>query len=207
MDFGHRLPYVFPDEVRTERLRLRMMTAADVDAVYAYQSRADVCRYLLFEPRDHATVAQKVREHAAATTLEKDGDYWQIAVELGPGEPEPGRMVGDIFFTLSSLENSGGEIGWTMHPDVAGRGYASEAARAVLGLAFEGIGLHRVRAELDARNDASIKLCRRLGMREEALMLQDMWFKGAWSDTGVYAVLRTEWPTPDSSAPGRGRRT
>lgn len=193
MDFGHRLPFDFPDEVRTDRLRLRMMTATDVDAVYSYQSRADVCEYLLFDPRDRETVAAKVGEHSRSTTLKEDGDYWQIAVELGASEPEAGRMVGDVYFTLASAENSGGEIGWTFHPDVTGRGYASEAARAVLGVAFDGIGLHRVRAELDARNAASIALCRRLGMREEALLLQDMWFKGDWSDTGVYAILRPEW--------------
>jgi len=50
-----------------------------------------------------------------------------------------------------------------------------------------------VRAELDPRNDASIALCRRLGMREEAHFVEDMWFKGEWADTGVYAILASEW--------------
>jgi RimJ/RimL family protein N-acetyltransferase len=80
-----------------------------------------------------------------------------------------------------------------MHPDFTGRGYASEAARAVLELAFSTLGLHRVFAELDPRNDASIALALRLGMREEAHFVQDMWFKGAWADTGIYAILAEEW--------------
>jgi aminoglycoside 6'-N-acetyltransferase len=80
-----------------------------------------------------------------------------------------------------------------LHPDFAGKGYAAEAARAVLGIAFGIIRLHRVYAELDPRNDASIALCKRLGMREEAFFVQDLWFKGDWADTGIYAILREEW--------------
>ena len=60
-----------------------MMAAGDVDDIHAYQSREDVCRYLMFEPRDRETVVEKVAKHAQATTLAKDGDYWQLAVERG----------------------------------------------------------------------------------------------------------------------------
>jgi RimJ/RimL family protein N-acetyltransferase len=80
-----------------------------------------------------------------------------------------------------------------MHPDFTGRGYAVEAARAVLDVAFRVMTLHRVIAELDPRNDASIALCKRLGMREEAFYVKDLWFKGGWADTGLYAILREEW--------------
>ncbi|HEX6021444.1 MAG TPA: GNAT family protein [Solirubrobacter sp.] len=163
------LPYEFAP-LRTERLLLRLMTVADVDAIHAYQSREDVCRYLPFEPRSRDEVAAKVAQYAGATTLAADGDYWQLAVERG-----------------------GGVIGWTLHPDHQGQGYMSEAARAVLRIAFEEIGLHRVMAELDPRNNASIALCKRLGMREEAYFVEDLWFKGEWGDTGIYAILEREW--------------
>jgi aminoglycoside 6'-N-acetyltransferase len=63
----------------------------------------------------------------------------------------------------------------------------------VLDLAFRTLGLHRVFAELDVRNDASIALCRRLGLREEAHFVRDWWFKGDWADTGHYAILQEEW--------------
>ena len=180
------LPYTF-EPVRTERLLLRMMTTDDVDDIHAYQSRDDVCRYLLFEPRDRALVAEKVAQHAQATTLTGDGDYWQIAVELN------GRVIGDVFFTIKSVEHSTGEIGWTMHPDFHGRGYMTEAASAGLRIAFETLGLHRVIAVLEPHNAASTALCRRLGMREEAYHVEDMWVKGRWEDTGIYALLAREW--------------
>jgi RimJ/RimL family protein N-acetyltransferase len=168
------------------------MTDADVDDIHSYQSREDVCRYLLFEPRTRDEVAEKVAKHAVATTLEKDGDYLQLALELPATLDAPSRVIGDSYFTISNLENSRGEIGWTLHPDYAGQGYAAEAARAVLDIAFHTIRLHRVYAELDPRNDASVALCKRLGMREEAFFVKDLWFKGEWADTGMYAILRDE---------------
>jgi RimJ/RimL family protein N-acetyltransferase len=169
------------------------MTEADVDAVYSYQSREDVVRYLLFDERSREDVAERVAKWVVATTLEKDGDYLQLAVELPATADLAARVIGDLYFTISSLENSKGEIGWTLHPDFQGRGYAAEAARAVLELAFRRIRLHRVVAELDPRNDGSVGLCRRLGMREEAFFVKDLWFKGEWGDTGLYAILRDEW--------------
>lgn len=187
------LPYVFSEPIITERLRLRLMTIADVPDVHSYQSREDVCRYLLFEPRTLAEVEAKVTEFAAATTLANDGDYLQLALELPATADAPARVIGDSYFTIASVENSKGEIGWSMHPDFAGKGYASEAARAVLELAFRTLSLHRVVAELDPRNDASIALCKRLGMREEAFFVKDLWFRGDWADTGMYAILRDEF--------------
>lgn len=193
MQPDHVLPYVFTEPIRTERLVLRLMTVADVDDIHAYQSREDVCRYLLFEPHSREEVAEKVAKRSLATTLEKDGDYLQLALELPATQDAPARVIGDSYFTISSVENSKGEIGWTLHPDFAGLGYAAEAARAVLDLAFRVLRLHRVMAELDPRNAASVALCTRLGMREEAFFVKDLWFKGDWANTGIYAILREEW--------------
>ncbi|HEU0207276.1 MAG TPA: GNAT family N-acetyltransferase [Pseudolysinimonas sp.] len=181
------LPFPFAEPIRTERLTLRVMTAADVDDVHAYQSREDVCRYLLHGPRSREEVTEWVATYAAATSLAADGDWIAPAIEL------EGRVIGHMYLKLASVENRGAEIGWTLHPDFFGHGYASEAAAAILELAFDRLGMHRVRAELDPRNDASIALCRRLGMREEARFVKDLMFKGAWADTGVYAILNEEW--------------
>ncbi len=180
------LPHTF-EPVRTERLLLRMMTPADTDDVHAYQSLPDVCRYLLFEPRSRTVVAEKVAGQADATTLTADGDYWQPAVELD------GRVVGDLFFRLESIEHQTAEIGWTLHPEFGGRGLMTEADGALLAIAFDTLGLHRVFANLDPRNTASAALCRRLGMREEAYHVEDMWSKGQWTDSSIYALLAREW--------------
>jgi RimJ/RimL family protein N-acetyltransferase len=185
-----RLPYAFPSPLRTERLLLRTMEPGDADDVHAYQSLEAVTRYLTFEPRTRTEVQERVLRYSEALTLAGDDDFWQLAIVRADA---PRRVIGDLYFTIKSVANATGEIGWTLHPDFTGAGYMTEAATAVLRLAFEEIGLHRVRAELDPRNVTSVALCRRLGMREEAHFVEDLWFKGEWGDTGIYAMLDHEW--------------
>jgi RimJ/RimL family protein N-acetyltransferase len=132
-------------------------------------------------------------------SIEADGDYIQWAVELPADAERPSRVIGNVMMRLVETENLCGEIGWVFHPDVAGQGYATEAARAVLDVSLAervdgGIGLHRVIAELDPRNDASERLCQRLGMRREALFIKNVWMRDDWLDTLIYAVLAEEWP-------------
>ena len=185
-----RLPYELDGPVETERLRIRTMAMRDVDDIHAYQSREDVCRYLPYMPRSRDEVADKVAQFSEAIAITGEGDYWQLAIER---RADPGRVIGDVYFSLKSTANAAGEIGWTLHPSHAGQGYMTEAAGAILEIAFAGIGLHRVVARLDPRNEASAALCRRLGMREEGYFVEDTWFKGEWGDTSMFAILAREW--------------
>ena len=173
----------------TERLHIRPMHSSDLDDIMRFQ-REDVTIYLTHGPRTREDSAARLERNAAAVRLEKDDDWIQPAIEVD------GRMVGWLYLKLASVEHRGAEIGWTVHPDVQGRGYATEGATALLDLAFGVIGLHRVRAELDPRNAASIGVCRRLGMREEAHHVRDFHderIPGGWGDTGIYAILEDEW--------------
>jgi RimJ/RimL family protein N-acetyltransferase len=175
--------------VRTERLQLRLLTADDVEAVHRYQGDPDVCRFLPYEARDRATVTAKIAEWGEHRRVAAEGDYLQLAVE----RLEDARLLGDVYFSLRSTEHELAVIGWVLAPESRGRGYATEAATALLALAFDGMGSHRVMAELDARNTASASVCARLGMRKEAHFVEDYRMKGEWSDTATYALLAREW--------------
>lgn len=175
--------------VRTARLELRLLEPADVDAVHAYQSDPDVCRYLPWDPRDRDTVAAKIEEHRTHPRIEREGDYLQLAVVRLADRV----LVGELYFTVKTVEHRGAEIGWVFAPEHHGNGYATEAATAMLRLAFGHLGLHRVIANLDPRNEASARVCRRLGMREEARFLEDYWSKGEWGDSSIYAILDREF--------------
>ncbi len=183
------LPWDFAP-LETGRLRLRPMTRDDIDAVHAMHAREDVTRYLTHGPRTREEVAETVERLAAALQLETDDDWIQPGIEVD------GELVGLLYLKITSAQHLGAEIGWTLHPDHQGRGYATEGAAALLDLAFDELGLHRVRAELDPRNAASIAVCRRLGMREEAHHVRDFRderIPGGWGDTGVWAILDEEW--------------
>lgn len=176
--------------VRTPRLLLRPVTPDDVDAVLAYRGRADVCRYLPFEPMDRAEVVESISTRWTTTALTDAGQALLLGVEL----VATGELIGDLVLFFHSREHRGGELGYVINPDFAGRGYATEAAAALLDLAFDGLGLHRVVARLDERNDASARMARRLGMRQEARLVQSEFFKGEWATELDFALLADEWP-------------
>uniref|UniRef100_UPI0034E965F1 GNAT family N-acetyltransferase n=1 Tax=Enterococcus faecium TaxID=1352 RepID=UPI0034E965F1 len=64
---------------------------------------------------------------------------------------------------------------------------------ALVDTAFSVYGLRRLVARIDADNTRSIALAERLGMRREAHLVENEWFKGRWSDEVDYAVLAREW--------------
>jgi RimJ/RimL family protein N-acetyltransferase len=101
-----------------------------------------------------------------------------------------GELVGYVSLTV---EDRQGEIGFMFHPDHQGRGYATEACRAVLRIAFGAYDLHRVFGRLEPRNTASARVLEKLGMRREALLRENEWVKGEWQSEAVYALLARDW--------------
>jgi RimJ/RimL family protein N-acetyltransferase len=179
--------------ISTPRLRLRPLTAEDIEALLAYRGNPEVCRYLPFEPMDAQILAARLAGELSRREITAEGQALTLGVELA----DSGRLVGDVVLFFRSADHAGGELGYVFHPDVAGHGYAAEACRAMLDLAFdksEGLGLHRVVAQMDARNLASVRLASKLGMRREAHFRSNEMFKGAWSDLIIYALLDCEWP-------------
>jgi len=173
--------------LKTARLTLRPFVPGDLDALHDIQSRPEATRYLLYDARDRGQVREVLEERMQADFIERD------ALNLAVVLPETGALIGDVVLFLRSQEHRLGEIGYVFHPDYGGRGYATEAARALLGLGFEHYGLHRIVGRLDARNTASARVLERLGLRLEAHFVQNEFIKGEWTDELVYAMLEDEW--------------
>jgi RimJ/RimL family protein N-acetyltransferase len=121
-------------------------------------------------------------------TLEDEGQAMTVGMEL-PGV----GVIGDLVLFWRTKQHRSGEVGWVQSPAYGGHGYATEAARALLGLAFDDLGLHRVAARVDVRNEPSARMCARLGMRQEAHLVENEWFKGEWSSEFDFAILDREW--------------
>jgi RimJ/RimL family protein N-acetyltransferase len=175
--------------ILTDRLLLRPFRDDDLDAFHAIQRRDDVVRYLYWEPKSRDESNEMLQRRMLQVAIDKEGDGLHLAAELrGTGE-----MIGHFSLFLASQEHRHGEVGFVMHPDHHGHGYATEGARVMLRLGFEELGLHRIVGRCDARNESSWRLMERLGMRREAHLIENEFVKGEWTDELDYAMLEREW--------------
>ena len=182
--------------IETARLRLRRFGEADLPAFIAYRNDPDVARYQSWEGISEAEAVAFVREQQSAPAGEP-GEGLQIAIE----RKDSGRMIGDCFFKVMEDDPRQAEIGYTLAREAQGRGFATEAVAALLTWAFPTFDLHRIIAIVDVKNTASVALLERLGLRREGHFRENIWFKGAWGDEYLYAILRDEWLTVAAKAP------
>lgn len=175
--------------IRTERLLLRAFVPGDLGSVRAMQTDEDVVRYLEWGPRTPEEIAESLRKKIAATTIHGQGDALSLAAVL----PDTGEMVGDLVLHCVSEVDERGEIGFIVPPAHEGKGYATEAARALLRIAFDEVGFRRVIGQVESRNAASARVLEKLGMRLEAHFVENVFVKGEWQDEMIYAILAREW--------------
>ena len=168
--------------IETPRLTLRRFTSADGPAVHRYMGDPEVTRWLpegrLDASGAHAFVNRNAGRRRRALAV----------VERASGE-----LVGHMDFH-PWFGRGTHEIGWAIGRPHQRRGYATEAARALLTHAFETLGCHRVVATCQPENLASWRVMEKLGMRREAHFRQGLYRDtGEWWDEYFYALLAEEY--------------
>jgi RimJ/RimL family protein N-acetyltransferase len=177
------------EEIRTERLVLRSLRASDAERVHAYRANPEVARFQSWDTQSLDEVREFIASQSALCSAEPG--WYQLAI----AERSTDRVIGDLGVHILESDPRQVELGFTLAPDAQGQGYATEAVRGILGHLFVALGKHRVIASTDPRNERSIALLRRVGFRLEAHHRDSLWFKGAWVDDLIFALLRSEWPS------------
>jgi len=172
--------------LETERLVLRPYDDGDLESLHAVYSDPEVARWLYYEASTLEQSREKLARKIAGSELSEEHGL-SAAVQL-----RDGTYVGDAVLFYFSVEHKTVEIGFSFDPRHQGKGYASEAARALVDWAFSQ-GFHRVIGRLEARNTASARVLEKLGMRLEAHLVENEWVKGEWQSELVYAILEHEW--------------
>lgn len=175
--------------LRTERLVLRPFRAGDVDTILAYRNDPQVSA---LQDWDLPVTRESVERQVARTWEDlAPGDSRNIGIEVD------GELVGDLYVGLdehsSPPDHGVAEIGFTLRTEHQGKGYASEAAAAVVADLIGRLGVHRVAAQLSPENTASMRVLERLGMMRESLAPKSFWWRGQWDDNLVYAMSADQW--------------
>ncbi|RAK66702.1 GNAT family N-acetyltransferase [Hymenobacter edaphi] len=173
----------FP-ELRTPRLLLRRLTAADAPAILRLRSDARVMRYLDRDPASGLPDALELLGRIDAALADNSGLNWGVARAEAPE-----ALLGTCGAWRLDLAHHRGEIGYSLLPEAWGQGLMSEALAEVCRYCFDGLHLHSLEANVNPQNEASIRLLERQGFVREAYFRENYYYRGQFLDSAIYSLL------------------
>lgn len=167
--------------LHTDRLRLEPMRPEHLDGLHEMNRIPEVMRYITGKPETREQTLQMI-ERVMARWAEWGTSWWSLI------ERDSGRIVGAGCIQYLARDTANPlEIGWRLHPDCWGKGYASEAAQVMADFAFAQLKAPLLCAVCHVDNGASARVMQRLGMR---LKGQERWYD---MDCHVYEITADEW--------------
>lgn len=170
----------------TPRLQLRDFTQQDLKTFAEYRNEPKVARYQSWQDYDSAR-AEAFFETQQELNFGELGSWYQIAI----ADKQTGDLIGDCVIHFTDAHQV--EIGATMSPEYQGKGLAKEAVSALVAFIFNELKMHRITAVTDTLNHDSVKLLEALGFRQEAHLVENIYFKGRWGSEYIYAMLKREF--------------
>jgi ribosomal-protein-alanine N-acetyltransferase len=173
--------------IEARRVILRWIGEEDVDALYAIFSDPEVMRYWSTTP---------LVDRNAAVDLLKDihaGFEQRSLLKWGVARRTDNALIGTVTLINFDFTHRRAEVGYALGRAHWGGGYIQEALHALLGYAFEVLDLHRLEADVDPRNAASIRTLERLGFQREGYLRQRWQVGGEIQDALFYGLLRPDW--------------
>lgn len=175
--------------IDTPRLRIRMMRRPDAARLAAYRNLPDIARYQDWSMPYSLAQAEQALQAQHELDGPVAGEWVQLAID------HDGEMVGDLALGLLAGGHIG-SLGYTLAPEHQGKGFASEAAGALIDALFAAGEVHRVIASLDPANLASMRVLEQLGFTFEGIARKAEPIRGEWLDDmrfGLLAEDRAAW--------------
>lgn len=174
-------------EIRTERLLLRRPTLKDAKDLFAYARDPEVAKFITWKPHKSISDSKKA-------ILWMDEQYaGGRAITWGLIHPENAQFIGTCGLVALYPKDERAELGYAMSREYWGKGYMTEAVRAVLTFGFETMKLNRIEAKTNLDNEVSFRLLEKVGMTYEGVLRQYTFCKGQHFDLKMYSLLRSEY--------------
>lgn len=171
--------------ISTDRLLIRDFTHDDWLKVHTYASDPEVAKYMIWGPNSEEQTREFIN-----STIEMQQQVPRVDFECAVILKETDQLIGGC-----GLRKDGkiGEIGYCFNPIYWKKGYASEAAAALINYGFKELELHRIFATCRPANIGSANVMKKVGMQYEGHLREHMWHKGKWHDSYLHSILKHEW--------------
>ena len=179
--------------IETDRLILRRMMVKDYEDMYLYARRSDVTKYLTWKSHTSPMYTKEYLEYIA--TKYSLGEFYDWAVI----DKREQKMIGTCGFTRFDFHSNSAEVGYVLNPEYWGKGYATEAVKAVVKFGFETIGVVRIEAKYMEGNAASRRVMEKVGMSYEGMMRSALLVENEYKNIGVCSILLDEYENMKSN--------
>ncbi|WP_210463859.1 GNAT family N-acetyltransferase [Rufibacter roseolus] len=176
-------------KIHTPRLLLREFKEDDWHFTNLYESNEEVMRYQTSEVRSSKESQEYIRQ-CLEEAREEPRTLIDLAIVLRTTDMLIGRVGMKVDYDAEEAV-----LWYILNQTYWNKGYTTEAAGALMHFGFEDLQLHRIWADCDPRNVGSYRIMEKLGMRREAHFRENIFIKGHWCDSYVYALLDHEWRT------------
>jgi RimJ/RimL family protein N-acetyltransferase len=173
--------------LQTRRLLIREFRPSDWKDVNAYSRLPRTVRFLPWGP-DHPNQTKDFIRRMIKDQKKKTRLSYEFVLESKTEK----KVIGACGLRIKSLFHQESDMGYVLHPDYWGQGYATEAARALAAFGFKQLKLHRVWATCDVNNKASEKVLKKCGMRKEGHFRSHLRLHGKWRSSFLYAILESD---------------
>jgi ribosomal-protein-alanine N-acetyltransferase len=178
-----------------ERVELRSLRESDVADLFEIYSDREVMRYWTSPPHERREQTEQLLSEI------HHGFRIRRLFEWGIARRSDNRLIGTVTLFRVDTQHRRAEIGYALARSAWGMGYVTEALSVLIRFAFEEMGLHRLEADADPRNERSLKALARQGFRREGTQLERYWLAGEIQDAALLGLLRDHWPPRNAASP------
>ena len=175
-------------EIETPRLILREYAPQDFDRVHIYGRDPEFSRYEEWGPNTEADTRKFVRDMVLQAS---DQSRWKF--DLAICLKEDGLLIGGCGIRRESPNSSVANLGWAVNPSYQRKGFASEAAQALIRFGFEELRLHLIYATCDSRNTPSERVMMKIGLTPAGVIPGHKMQKGILRDTLRFEISRNHY--------------
>lgn len=180
------LPDKIPS-IDTKSLHMRAFSIEDADHMHAIYTDKIVMQYWAFaaaknieETRDLVLRDIKAAEDGLAI-------FWALELKA------TGKVIGKCTLWQISEANQRAEVGYILNRDYWRGGLMTQALTAMINYAFSSLGLHRLEADSDDKNVASLALLEKLGFEREGFFRERWLVNETWEDSVMLGLLKQDW--------------